>query len=158
QGLERYTVDDRVRILQELVLAFRAIGAAGDATSHLELLAQTRPDHLIARELLAATSLRTGATDRRQEVLREIAAVEGPDGPTTQRAEALRLLYENAGDANGLANARGLLQAVLKLQRSDAAAEFLFGRLEELAGNAPAALAHYKTAVQLHLLDAPCEE
>jgi len=158
QGLERYTVDDRVRILQELVLAFRSIGAAGDATSHLELLAQTRPDHLIARELLAATTLRTGATDLRQAVLREIAAVEGPDGPTAQRAEALRLLYEHTGDANGLAKARALLQAVLKLQRSDAAAEFLFGRLEELAGNGAAALTHYKTAVQLHLLDAPCEE
>lgn len=158
RGLERHTVDDRVRVLQELVLAFRSIGAAGDATSHLELLAQTRPDHLIARELLAATSLRTGATDRRQAALREIAVVEGPDGPTSRRAEALRLLYEHTGDANGLAKARALLEGVLKVQRADAAAEFLLGRLEEMTGNAPAALAHYKAAVQLHLLEAPCEE
>jgi tetratricopeptide (TPR) repeat protein len=159
QGLERYTVEDRVRILQELVLAFRSIGAAGDATSHLELLTQTRPDHLIARELLAATSLRTGATERRQAALREIAAVEGPDGPTSRRAEALRLLYEHTpGDANGLAKARGLLEGSLKLQKCDPAAEFLLGRLDELAGNTSSALAHYKIAVELHLLDAPCEE
>jgi len=158
RGLERYSVDDRVRILQELVLAFRSIGAAGDATGHLELLAQTRPDHLIARELLAATSLRTGATERRQAALREIAAVEGPDGPTSRRAEALRLLYEYTGDATVLAKSRALLESVLKVQRSDAAAEFLLGRVDELAGNSAAALKHYKTAVDLRLLDAPCEE
>jgi tetratricopeptide (TPR) repeat protein len=158
-GLERYAVEDRVRILQELVLAFRSIGAAGDATSHLELLTQTRPDHLVARELLAATSLRTGATERRQAALREIAAVEGPDGATTRRADALRLLYEHApGDATALVKARALLEGALNLQRSDAAAEFLLGRVEELAGNASAALTHYKTAIDLHLLDAPCEE
>src|SRR5207245_3195782 len=61
-------------------------------------------------------------------------------------------------EATGLAAARSLLEAAIKGQRSDAAAEFLLGRLDELGGNGPAALAHYKTALELHLLDAPCEE
>src|SRR5439155_16319920 len=87
------------------------------------------------------------------------AAVEGPEGPTVRRAEGLRLLYEHTpGDANGLAKARALLEGALKVQRSDAAAEFLLGRVDELTGKDASALAHYKTALELHLLDAPCEE
>jgi hypothetical protein len=60
RGLERFGAEDRLRVLREVIAAFRGLDDAAAVAAHLELLAQLRPDYLPAREALYALALRAG--------------------------------------------------------------------------------------------------
>ncbi len=159
RGVERLMPDGRLRVLQELVAAFRALNDLANVTHHLELLAQTRPDYLPAREALYAIALRAGDESRRQAALAGVEAVEGKDGPVGRTLEAQRLLWlHTPGDAANLAKVTALLDAAAQTRPGDATVAFLRGRVAELAGQDAEALKLYQTAFDRGLAERPAEE
>lgn len=150
QNLDKFAADDRLRILRELVAAYRLFDDKTATAQHLKRIAESRPDYLPAREALALAALKAGDETARKMLLAEIEQIEGPDGAGRLTHDAVVALTKD--DVTG---AGAKLAAAAKLQPRNATVEFLRGRVAELGNRADAAAEHYRTAFRAGLLDAP---
>ncbi len=159
RGVERFTADDRARVLCAVIAAFRSLEANAAVGLHLNLLAQLRPDLLWVREALYARALKAGDDERCRAVCGEVEGIEGADGPTARLLDAQRLLWSaQPTDTTALAKAADQLVAAGRGRPHDPVIEFLRGRVDELTGRPTDALNHYRAAFDAGLADRPVED
>jgi tetratricopeptide (TPR) repeat protein len=159
RGVERFAADERAGVLAELVAVFRQLDDQANVDLHLDLLGQLRPDLLPVREAVFARALRSGNEARCREALKDVEAVEGPNGPTASLLDAERILWTaNPADRTALSKAGEQLAAAARGRPRDPVVELLQGRVDELAARTIDALQHYRTAFDRGLAERPVED
>jgi tetratricopeptide (TPR) repeat protein len=129
--------------------------ARGAALAYLRAAADLSPKDLSCRAMLLDQALAAGRTELVQQVIREMATVEGETGPVgTLALIAVRLpdvkkLTDPGAHAAAIEELRGLARRVRDLRPGWSRVYVALAQLDELDGRHDDALANYTTAIDL---------
>lgn len=151
RGLEQFPVTDRTAVLIELIAACGAVGNVDQMREAMSLLRHVRMDHPGVRAAMLTHALATNSAAEIDQLLLDLAGIEGQQGWTARRFAAERLIYADLTESEKSLNELG------KERPNDPMIEFLRGRLNELQSRS-SAIEHYRKALTLGLLDQPIEE
>jgi tetratricopeptide (TPR) repeat protein len=150
EGLEKFEIEDRVRILEALAETAREWKEWAEARRLWSRVVALRPNDLDARFLLFEIALQQDDEAAANEALRAIQKQEGPGRPLGDFAEAsLEIWKKSHARESNLPKARELLAKVETRRPRWPQVALQRGRIEELDGNLDLALAHFRRAVDL---------
>jgi tetratricopeptide (TPR) repeat protein len=134
-GLNSYSVDDRVRVLCYVAEQQARLGNRPEAVRLCREITALRPEGLRARLLLVEVSLSAGNDRSARAAIADLRRVEGEAGTCWRYAEAARLLAAaERGNRGGLEPARALLAEVARKRPGWSRVPALRARIESAEG------------------------
>ncbi len=150
KGLDGYTPEERTLLLCRLAEAYYRIGKASEGDRLCRLLAAAPATDLSGRLLLMEAALSSEDDVLVNDVLADVARLEGAGGAWQRYGRAAYLVARAyRGDRSGLQEARTLLADVARLRPEWSRVALLQGRLGQLEGDAAAACDEYQRAFDL---------
>jgi tetratricopeptide (TPR) repeat protein len=152
KSAEKFSSDDRCRLLQGLAEAYYRIGQAKKAEMCWSLLAK-QPQHandIRLRLLLFELALQNGSNDTMQQLLGEFRQMEGGQGTFWSFCEAWRLTWKAKQEKDNpqlLDEARALLDTVASRRPNWPPVLLVKADIEQLKGNTEQAIANYQSAI-----------
>lgn len=149
-GLERFTLADRKRLLQELAEGYLSLGATRTVERIAKHLAQLDPKNLRIRLQLFDLALERQDFDLMEQLVRELREAEGDSGFLWKYGwAALTVTRSLHGNPDQLAQARSLINELAAARPTWSRIALLEGALEELQGNLEQAADKYLRAIEL---------
>ena len=153
RDLDGFTAADRARLEDGLAQAFAQIGDNPTAARLWTRVLDARPDDLRVAALLTDLALQAEpSADRPATIQRAIARLrqlEGAEGTSWRRAEALRLIdLARQGDRGRIAEAREIVKEIRSRRQNWSLVALLEADLDEVAGDPDGALSAYRKAIE----------
>ena len=150
KDLDGFTPEERTLLLCRLAETYYRIGKASEGDRLCHLLAAAPATDLSGRLLLMEAALSSEDDALVNDVLADVARLEGAGGAWQHYGRAAYLVTRAyRGDRSGLPEARTLLADVARLRPEWSRVALLQGRLGQLEGDAAAALDGYQRAFDL---------
>jgi tetratricopeptide (TPR) repeat protein len=148
-GLERFTTEERARVLRALAEAWTQLGEPDRAEALWQRLIRELPDDLEGRFALLDRALQRGDLGKAKGLLAELRKLEGDAGKYWPLGQAALLIEESYGEPFKRLAAREQLDALARPYPAWAPVSLLQARLEDLDGNYDRASGHFLRAVTL---------
>lgn len=146
---EKYPLEDHPRVLNALAEIYYTLGETREPLRLWKRLAEMQPANLRVRLVLFDLAVEVGDGEALTSVLKDLRAIEGPNGPLWRYAGAAELFLRAVrGDKTGLKEARRLLSEVMVRRPNWSQPPLLVARIEELDGNLDRALENYQRATE----------
>lgn len=150
KNLDDFTPEQRKQLLRGLAACFVRVGDETHAQAAWTRLAAEAPGDLNTRLALFDLALRAGKGEAVERLLKEMQAIEGPDGVHARYGRACWLIRQaRQGDPAGLGETRKWLAQLASARPTWARVAVAQGEVAELDGDAAAALKHYQHAFDL---------
>lgn len=149
-GPEKFTAEERQRLLRGLAAAYGRVGATAEAQRLWGELAGQLPNDLGVRVAQFDLALGAGDAAAVERVVADLRRVEGEEGTIWRYARAASLIRQaRQGDAGALDEAEALLALVAARRPKWSRVPLCEGQVKELRKQPDAALARYLRALQL---------
>jgi lipopolysaccharide biosynthesis regulator YciM len=164
-GFEKFPTPDRYRLQYGIGQTAGRVadrGGEGDtgkrmretSIKHLRAAADVMPHDLASRAALLDQGIAAGRKDVVEQVLKEMASIEGENGPVgtlgriAVRLPEVRALADPTQRAAGVADLRALARRVRDSRPGWSRVYVALAQLDEIEGLNDAALAHYREAIK----------
>ncbi|MDA0832302.1 MAG: tetratricopeptide repeat protein [Planctomycetota bacterium] len=152
EGLDAYSDDERLQVLDALISAYQRYGTRDRIAPLIQSMIDIRPKDIEYRLKMIEFAGRQGDDNAVAEHIRVIREVEGPGGPCGNYVEASQLIYQATRErklGDNIKRARELLMETAKKRPAWYDIPRTQGILEELVGNFDEAFDYYNRAIAL---------